>query len=195
MGWITRFLAHHGYQDPSCMGSSEVVTFLEYLVVNRNVAVSTQKQALNSLVFLYTQVLEQPLGELGEFKRAKRPAQLPVVLTRPEIKRLFDCLNENTFKVMAGLLYGCGMRLMECIRLRVQNLDFGYHQIIIRNAKGLGVPWPSELPTNRGVIYSYFYGRSTAFSQPLTSSTPRSSTYSDSFEVLLCTNTGSMCSS
>ena len=136
LDWIIRFIGHHDSQDPSAMGAKEVITFLEYLVVQGNVAVSTQNQALNALVFLYSKVLDQPVGELGEFIRAKRPAQLPVVLTRAEIKGLFEVLDENSFKIMAGLLYGCGMRLMECIRLRVQDLDFGYHQIIIRNAKG-----------------------------------------------------------
>ena len=136
LDWIIRFIGHHNSQDPASMGAKEVITFLEYLVVQGNVAVSTQKQALNALVFLYSKVLNQPVGELGEFIRAKRPAQLPVVLTRAEIKGLFDILDENSFKIMASLLYGCGMRLMECIRLRVQDLDFGYHQIIIRNAKG-----------------------------------------------------------
>ncbi len=86
--------------------------------------------------FLYNQVLAQPLGELDAYSRAKRPRALPVVLSRPEVKRLFDSMEDSTFSLMAGLLYGSGLRLMECVRLRIHDLDFDYHQIVVRNAKG-----------------------------------------------------------
>jgi integron integrase len=124
---------------PGCtseLGQPEVVAFLEYLAVGRGVSASTQNQALNALVFLYAQVLRQPLGTVGEFVRAKRPRRLPVVLSRPEVKRLLDALDHTTFALMTGLLYGSGLRLMECVRLRVHDVDFDYHHIVVRDAKG-----------------------------------------------------------
>ena len=136
VSWMTRYLAFHDDNDPNQMGPHEVVAFLEYLAVQRGVSASTQNQALNALSFLYIQVLAQPLGELDAYSRAKRPRTLPVVLSRPEVKRLFDSMKDSTFSLMAGLLYGSGLRLMECVRLRIHDLDFDYHQIVVRNAKG-----------------------------------------------------------
>ena len=145
--WICRFILFSGNQSPRDLGSSEVVSFLEHLAVEGNVAASTQNVALNALVFLYGQVLNCPLKSLGNFSRAKRPQKLPVVLTRAEVGRLLDQM-EGTFKLMAGLLYGAGMRLMDCMRLRVQDVDFEYRQILIRNGKGMKdrvVPLPQRL--------------------------------------------------
>jgi hypothetical protein len=133
--WIGRFIAFHGNGDPTSMGPEKVLTFLEYLALRRKVAASTQNLALNALVFLFNQVLKKPLGDMGEFVRAKRPRRLPVVLTRQEVESVLSCLN-GIFQLMAGLLYGSGLRLMECLRLRVQDVDFGYRQIVVRNAKG-----------------------------------------------------------
>ncbi|MCZ6873958.1 MAG: integron integrase [bacterium] len=136
VSWMMRYLAFHDDNDPHQMGPHEVVAFLEYLAVQRGVSASTQNQALNALSFLYNQVLAQPLGELAAYSRAKRPRTSPVVLSRPEVKRLFDSMKDSTFSLMAGLLYGSGLRLMECVRLRIHDLDFDYHQIVVRNAKG-----------------------------------------------------------
>ncbi len=145
--WLCRFIRFTGTDDPAVLGGGEVIRFLEYLAVERRVAVSTQNQAFNALVFFYNNVLELPLGELGGFKRAKRPRRLPVVLTREEVRRLLAGI-DGLHGLMARLIYGTGMRLMECIRLRVQDIDFDYRQIVIRNAKGAKdrlVPLPGVL--------------------------------------------------
>ncbi|MEZ5585028.1 MAG: phage integrase N-terminal SAM-like domain-containing protein [Candidatus Competibacteraceae bacterium] len=125
--WLCRFIIFHDQNDPVPLGGPEIVSFLEYLAVKRNVSPSTQNQALNALVFFYTQVVQKSLDNLGQFIRAKRPRKLPVVLSRREAKALLDTLS-GTFGLMAGLLYGTGMRLMECVRLRVLDVDFDYGQ-------------------------------------------------------------------
>lgn len=145
--WLARFSTYCGNRDPRELGKEEVLSYLQHLVIQRNVAPSTQNQALNALVFCYEQVIKQPLGELGNFVRAKRPKKLPVVLTRNEVTRLLEKLNGKQ-KLMASLLYGTGMRLMDCVRLRVQDVDFDYKQIMIRNGKGKKdriVPLPDRL--------------------------------------------------
>lgn len=145
--WSKRFISFIGNRDPSTVGVPEVVSFLEWLASKGNVAASTQNQALNALVFLYGQVLGQPLGDMGTFQRAKRPTRLPVVLSRLEVSRLLEQLN-GTYHLMASLLYGTGIRLMECLRLRVKDLDFQYRQIVVREGKGQKdrvVPLPDKL--------------------------------------------------
>jgi integron integrase len=145
--WTQRFQAFIADRDPRQAGATEVVAFLESLALKGNVAASTQNQALNALVFLYGQVLEQPLGDMGTFQRAKRPRRLPTVLTGGEVARLLAKL-EGTYHLMASLLYGTGMRLMECLRLRVKDLDFDYKQILVRDGKGQKdrvVPLPESL--------------------------------------------------
>jgi site-specific recombinase XerD len=133
--WTERYLAFIGHRDPRVAGASDVASFLEALAVRGNVAASTQNQALDALVFCYGQALEQPLGDMGAFIRAKRPRRLPVVLTRGEVLKLLDGL-EGACQLMASLLYGTGMRLMECLRLRVKDVDFAYRQIVVRDGKG-----------------------------------------------------------
>lgn len=133
--WVTRFFLFHNSDTPKALGSQEVKDYLEYLATKRNVSVSTQKQALNAIAFLFHKVWEQPLGNLGEFVGAKRPRKLPVVLSRSEVQQVLQHLNPKHC-LMAGLMYGGGMRLMECVTLRTQDIDFEYNQIIIRNAKG-----------------------------------------------------------
>lgn len=133
--WACRFIRFCSGRDPRLLGAAEVKSFLEHLAVRRNVSASTQNQALNALVFLYGQVLNQPLEELGSLVRAKRPRKLPVVLTAHEARRLLAALS-GVQGLMAALLYGTGMRLMECVRLRVKDIDFGYQQILVRDAKG-----------------------------------------------------------
>lgn len=135
LDWVRRFSAFHQGQDPAALGGAEVKSYLEYLVMRRNVAASTQNQALNALVFLYHQVLQQPMGELGEFLRAKKPKRLPTVLTREEVERLLAHL-QGVAKIMAGLLYGSGLRVMECLRLRVKDVDLERRQVMVREGKG-----------------------------------------------------------
>ena len=109
--------------------------FLTHLARDRFVAASTQNQALSAILFLYKEVLKQEIGWLDQVERAKKPAKLPVVLTRDEVDKIFRHL-DGTPKLMATLLYGSGLRLMECVRLRVKDIDFGYAQITVRDAKG-----------------------------------------------------------
>jgi site-specific recombinase XerD len=117
------------------MGAAQVNTFLTHLAVKGKVAASTQNQALCALVFLYKQVLGIELGNFGDGAWAKRPQRLPVVLTREEVARLFRHL-QGTHRIMGGLMYGAGLRLMECVRLRVKDVDFGYNQVLVRDGKG-----------------------------------------------------------
>jgi integron integrase len=117
------------------MAEAEVTEFLTHLARDNRVAASTQNQALSALLFLYKQVLKQEIGWLDGVERAKRPARLPVVLTRDEVRNIFAHLH-GTPRLMAGLLYGSGLRLMECVRLRVKDIDFGYARITVRDGKG-----------------------------------------------------------
>ncbi len=113
---------------------------MTHLAVQRKVSASTQNQALNAIVFLYHEVLGQELGEIGNFQRAKRPILQPLVLTREEVQKVLSHL-QGEKKLMSGLLYGAGLRLMECLRLRVKYLDFGYGQIAVRDGKGRKGGW------------------------------------------------------
>jgi integron integrase len=145
--WACRFILFCGGRDPSEVGADRIVAFLEDLAVRGQVWASTQNQALNALLFPYKQVLGQAVNELGDFTRAKRPRRLPVVLSRGEVTRLLEPL-DGMPHLIAALLYGTGMRLMECVRLRVQYVDFQYHQIVVRDGKGQKdrvVPLPKRL--------------------------------------------------
>ncbi len=133
--WLCRLVAFHGMRSPKDLGAAEVVSFLQHLAVVRNVAASTQNQALNALVFFYDKALEQPLGELGPMVRAKRPKRLPVVLSTAEVKRLLGVM-EGVHGLIAALLYGTGMRLLECLRLRVGDIEFDRNLIVVRRGKG-----------------------------------------------------------
>ena len=133
--WVRRFILFHKKRHPRDMGKTEVGEFLTWLAVERNVAASTQNQALNALVFLYRHVLDQPLGDILNGVRARKPAKLPVVLTQAEVRELLRHL-ESTYWLAAGLMYGSGLRVMECVRLRVKDLDFDHRAIIVRQGKG-----------------------------------------------------------
>ena len=133
--WIERFIRFHELRHPRDMGEAELSAFLTHLARDGKVAASTQNQALSALLFLYKQVLKQEIGWLENVERAKRPARLPVVLTRDEVHKIFAHLH-GTPRLMAGLLYGSGLRLMECVRLRVKDVDFGYAHITVRDTKG-----------------------------------------------------------
>ncbi len=133
--WMRHYLRFHDHIDPLQLDGAAVRDFLSHLAEHRQVAASTQNQALNALVFLYEQVLHRPLGDIGEFARAKKPKKLPVVLSRDEVKRLLVPLS-GSYALIAGLLYGSGLRLMECLRLRVKDADFDLGQIVVRDGKG-----------------------------------------------------------
>jgi integron integrase len=135
VGWIRRFILFHGKRHPLEMGEDEITQFLSALAVQGEVSASTQNQALCALVFLYRHVLGQNLGWLDDVVRAKRPQRLPVVLTRPEVRALLGAL-DGVHWIMVSLLYGSGLRLLECLRLRVKDMDFSSHQILIREGKG-----------------------------------------------------------
>jgi integron integrase len=117
------------------MGEAEIAQFLSSLATDGHVSASTQNQALNALLFLYKEVFERQIGLIHGVVRAHQPKRLPVVLTKEEVKRILDRL-EGTSWLMAILLYGAGLRLLECCRLRVKDIDFGRHQIIVRSGKG-----------------------------------------------------------
>jgi integron integrase len=118
------------------MGAPEIVAFLTHLATTGNVAASTQNQALNALVFLYEKVIQKPLGELGDFARVNRPPRLPCVLTQEETRRVLAGLKPGTGGLIVRLLYGTGMRLMECLRLRTKDVDFDRSTITVREGKG-----------------------------------------------------------
>ncbi|HXG46414.1 MAG TPA: integron integrase [Methylomirabilota bacterium] len=154
--WIVRYLRFHkrpvapsarpsppvgegekdGWRHPREMGAAEVTAYLTHLATVGRVSASTQNQALNALVFLYSEVLHQPLGELGEFARAERPARLPEVLSREEVKRVLAAV-EADYALPLKLLYGSGLRLMELLRLRIKDLDLERNQIVVRDGKGM----------------------------------------------------------
>ena len=133
--WTKRFIYFHGKRHPAELGAVEVTAFLNHLATERNVAASTQNQALSALLFLYKETLGLELPWLDGLVRARRPERLPVVLTIDEAQRLLSAM-EGTGWLMASLLYGTGMRLMECLRLRIKDVDFGYRQILVRDGKG-----------------------------------------------------------
>jgi len=134
INWIKRYIYFHGLRHPAEMGTAEVEAFLTHLAVKEKVAASTQNQAFSALLFLYKEVLHQDLGPVDAL-RAQKPKRLPTVLTKEEIHHLFQHLS-GTSLLMAQLLYGSGLRLMECVRLRVQDLDFDYLTITVRDGKG-----------------------------------------------------------
>jgi len=133
--WIKRFIFFHGKRHPRDLGAVEVEAFLSHLATEGNVSASTQNQALSALLFLYREVLGVVLPWMDTMVRAKKPQRLPVVLNRSEIALVMERM-EGTYSLMARLLYGTGMRLMECCRLRVKDIDFGRREILIREGKG-----------------------------------------------------------
>lgn len=133
--WVGRYLRFHRFRDPLEMGKKEVEQFLSHLAVERDVAASTQNQALSALLFLYRDVLDIKLDWLDGVVRAKRPKTLPVVLTRDEVASVLGHLSGENL-IAATLLYGAGLRLLECLELRIKDVDFGYRQITVRGGKG-----------------------------------------------------------
>ncbi|MBZ0101907.1 MAG: integron integrase [Thermoanaerobaculia bacterium] len=133
--WVRRFVRFHRLRHPGELGADQVADFLTHLAVSERVAASTQNQALAALLFLYRHVLAVDLGPLPEAARARRPKRLPVVLSREETRRLFAEL-DGLPRLVARLLYGSGLRLLEALRLRVQDVDFDRREVIVRSGKG-----------------------------------------------------------
>ncbi len=133
--WIKRFILFHDKRHPAEMGSAEIAAFLTHLAVDEHVAASTQNQAYSALLFLYREVLQKEFPFPLQALRAKKPKRLPTVLTRDEVRQVFAHLS-GSYLLMARLLYGSGLRLMECLRLRVKDVDFHYRTITVRDAKG-----------------------------------------------------------
>jgi len=133
--WVKRFILFHHKRHPADMAGKEINEYLTYLAVKANVAAATQNQALNAIIFFYREILNRDIQNIGEFIRAKTMHRLPVVLSKDEVNQVLDHLQGQN-KLMAGLLYGAGLRLLECLRLRVKDIDFQYNQITVHDAKG-----------------------------------------------------------
>lgn len=133
--WVRRFIRFHGLRHPAEMSEAEVNAFLTHLAVDERVSAATQTQALSAIVFLYRRVLGREIGELDDLVRARKSRRLPVVLTREEVRRLLDGLEGDQW-LMASLMYGSGLRLMECLRLRVLDLEPARAEILVRDGKG-----------------------------------------------------------
>lgn len=151
--WVRRFIRFHQYRHPAEMAAAEIEAFLSDLAVRGNVSASTQNQALAALLFLYKKVLQVDLPWLGEVVRAKKPARLPVVLSVDEVRSVLGQLNGDVW-LMASLLYGAGMRLMEVVRLRIKDVDLVRGEIVVRDGKGMKdrvtvLPRRLELPLKK----------------------------------------------
>lgn len=133
--WLRRFIDFNTGKNVESLGEKEINAFLTRLAVSENVSASTQNQALAALLFLYRNVLSAPLGSLGDVVRAKKPVRLPVVMSREEVRSLLSQIDGDK-KLACSLMYGTGMRLMECLELRIQDIDFDRNEILIRNGKG-----------------------------------------------------------
>lgn len=145
IGWIRRFIRFHGLRHPTDLAEAEVAAFLNHLAVDRLVASSTQTQALCALLFLYTHVLGRPLGRIQDFTWARSRSRVPVVLTREEVERVLRELRGTPWLV-AVMLYGSGLRLLECLQLRVKDVDLARGEIRVRDTKG-GRPRVTVLPS------------------------------------------------
>ncbi|MCH8954708.1 integron integrase [candidate division KSB1 bacterium] len=135
INWIRKYILFHKKRHPKEMGEREINQFLTYLAVNQKVAASTQNQALSALLFLYKRILRKEIGWIGNIQRARKPKKIPVVFTREEVKKVMLHLHGKCW-LMGALMYGSGLRLMECLRLRVKDLDFACRQITVRSGKG-----------------------------------------------------------
>lgn len=133
--WIRQFVFFHHKQHPIKMAEPEIRHFLSHLAIDKNVSSSTQNQALNAILFLYREVLKLTLGKIGDIERAKREKFVPVVFSKEEAHSVISKLN-GEYKLIAALLYGSGLRLLECLRLRVQDIDFTANHIVVNDTKG-----------------------------------------------------------
>lgn len=132
--WVRRFIRFHQYQHPKQMDSGSVTAFLDHLANDRGVSINTQKLALNALAFLYNQFLEKPLGDLG-FQPASKPARLPTVMSTQEVAQILAVL-QGRDKLIFSLLFGSGLRISECLQLRIKDFDFAHHALVVHNGKG-----------------------------------------------------------
>ncbi|MBU1487755.1 integron integrase [bacterium] len=133
---VKRFVLFHNKRHPKYMGEKEISEYLSHLATEQKVAASTQNQALNAIVFLYKHVLRIELGDFGHIERSKRPERLPTVMAKSEVSRVLAAMS-GTYGLMTKLIYGCGLRLMECVRLRIKDIDFEHNQVIVRDGKGM----------------------------------------------------------
>jgi len=133
--WTRKFLAYYPHLLPHELSSRQVSTFLTHLAVESNLAASSQNQALSALLFFFREVLQREVGWMQNLIWAKKPKRIPTVFTRQEVRQVLDQLDGEKW-LLASLLYGAGLRLMEGLRLRVKDVDFGYHQIVVRDGKG-----------------------------------------------------------
>ena len=133
--WVKRFIIFHNVRHPAEMAEPEINAFLTHLAVTEKVSASTQNQALSALLFLYRHVIGREVGDLGKVIRARKPTRLPVVMTREEVKAVLASMTGDK-RLMASLMYGAGLRLMECLRLRVKDVDFFRGEILVRDGKG-----------------------------------------------------------
>ena len=155
VGWARRYVVFHNKRHPLEMGEPEINAFLSHLAVHGRVAASTQNQALCALLFLYRQVLEKPFPKLEDLIRAKKPRRLPTVMTRDEVRRVLFKMS-GTNRVIATLLYGSGMRLLECLRLRVKDVEFASNRLVVRDAKGQKDRYVPLPVTVRPALVSWF---------------------------------------
>ena len=132
--WVLRYIRFHNRKHPSDMGKDEIVQFLDYLASDRHVSMSTQRIALNSLAFLYNKYLDQPFGNIN-FNKSSKPRQLPTVLSQSETQLVLSHL-QGVHRLIVELMYGSGLRVSECLRLRVQDIDFEKNSLLVRNSKG-----------------------------------------------------------
>jgi integron integrase len=135
VAWVRRYARYHGLRHPAELGEAEIVGYLTHLAVERNVSRSTQMQALSALLFLYREVLGKPVGDVRGVVRARAPGRLPVVLTREEVRRVLGQLAGDRW-IAATLMYGAGLRVLECLTLRVKDVDLGRREIVVRRGKG-----------------------------------------------------------
>jgi len=135
VAWIRRFIFFHGHRHPERLGASEVTRYLSHLASSRQVSASTQNQAFSALLFLYRDVLGRELAGLDQVPRARPPERLPVVLSREEVAAVLSRMH-GTPRLMCALMYGGGLRLLECCRLRVKDVDFARQEVLVRDGKG-----------------------------------------------------------
>jgi integron integrase len=135
VGWIRRYILFHCKRHPMELGEEEMSAFLSHLAVEERVAASTQNQALSALLFLYKEVLQREIRFIAGVARARRPAKVPVVLSADEVRRVLAKLT-GQYRLMAELLYGSGLRLLKCLRLRIKDVDLQYLHITVRDSKG-----------------------------------------------------------
>jgi integron integrase len=133
--WVKRYILYNNKTHPAKLGSHHINQYLTYLAVKKNVAASTQNQALNAVIFMYKHLLRQDVNQIGDYVRAKSSQKIPVVLSKDEAQLVFNHLS-GIYILIAGLLYGSGLRIMECMRLRIKDVDFKYRCITVRDGKG-----------------------------------------------------------